>query len=241
MSSIRGIVPLAYRRLARDELHMVAALDFDPEQVERFLGPIEDILAAVGRGPAHSMIAIEVDGAIIGFYVVHPSPRDASCWWLGWFALDRSQQGRGYGRAVMGAILNRLRHIDGCRRIRLLVAAENMPARRLYAQAGFRQVDTLAGTGELILELEVTANVPRATADPVIVSLAMVRSRRAGRSRRLRPAIGPHASRVIGVERGPPSRSVRGSRRYPTNCRIFATVASAAQSTAPSNRPRSRP
>ena len=152
MSTIRGSEPLSYRRIGRSGLADLGKLELDASQVERFLGPLPDIMDAVRRGPAHSMIGIEVAGELIGFYVLHPDRRDRSCWWLGWFAIDRRQQGRGYGQAVMAAIMDRLRQIEGCRRVRLLVAPENAQALRLYRKAGFSDIDTWLPTGELIME-----------------------------------------------------------------------------------------
>jgi diamine N-acetyltransferase len=202
MTNIRGAEPLSYRLVARAELDVIAALNLDPEQVDRFLGPIDSILAAVRRGPAHRVVAIESSGALIGFYVVHPDPRDASCWWLGWLVLERAQQGCGYGRAAIRAVLDRLRRIDACRRIRLLVAAENGCARRLYARAGFRRRGTLAATGELILELRLSDGIPRMAPDAAVVPLVTYARRPRFRGHR---TVGPHGARVIGVERGPPS------------------------------------
>ncbi len=203
MSAALGISHLTYRRLARAELTHVARLHLDPHQVERFLGPLEDIVTAVDRGPAHSMIAIEAAGELVGFYVVHPDRRDASCWWLGWFALDCRQQGHGYGHATMRAILHRLRHVDRCRRVRLLVSPDNTSARHVYERAGFHLAGTLPSTGELVLQLVMPGSTP-VPAGGFDRPLVVVRSRRAGRERRLRPTVGPHAARVIGVERGPP-------------------------------------
>ena len=48
--------------------------------------------------------------------------------------------------------MGRLRQIEGCRRVRLLVAAENAPALRLYGKAGFSAVDVWPATGELVME-----------------------------------------------------------------------------------------
>lgn len=152
MSTHGGASPLSYRRIARPDLAVVGSLELDTEQVRRFLGPLADIVDAVRHGLAHSMIGVEVSGEFAGFYVIHPDVRDHSCWWLGWFAIDRRRQGCGYGRAVMTAIMERLRCVDGCRRVRLLVSPENARALALYREAGFRRVDVLQKTGELIME-----------------------------------------------------------------------------------------
>ena len=116
----------------------IVRLEFEREQMERFLGPLPEILAAVRNGPAHHLIGIESAGELVGFYVIHPDARDRTCWWLGWFAIDRSRQGSGFGMAAMGAIMARFRQIPGCRRVRLLVAPENAPALRLYAPCRVR-------------------------------------------------------------------------------------------------------
>ena len=198
---------LSYRRLGRDECRRLADLDLDPIQVERFLGPIDDILHAVARGPAHSAVAIEVDGSLAGFFVVHPDLRDRSCWWLGWLALDRAQQGHGYGRAALRAVLDRLGSIPECRTIRLLVAPDNIGALALYGRAGFTEVDRWAATGELVMQLILPPPIDAGRLDDFNLVAVAARSRRVFRHRRLRQAPGPHEAWVIGVERGPPNRA----------------------------------
>ena len=205
MSSPRGDALLRYRRLDRAEFGVLSSLDLDPDQVERYLGPLADILGAVQRGPAHSVIAIEVGSTLAGFFIVHPELRDASCWWLGWLALDRNQQGRGYGRAALMAVLERLRRIAGCRRVRLLVAPDNACARRLYEQSGFREAGVWAATRELILELDLPETVDAGRLDAFNLAAIAARARRVFRHRRLRLTVGPHAAWVIGGERGPPA------------------------------------
>ncbi len=206
MPSHRGQTPPTYRRLPRSELGAVESLDIGSEQVSRFIGTVAEILGAVRRGPAHSLVMIEVSGEPVGFYGIHPDPRDAACWWLGWLAIVPGHQGRGHGRSVLPDAIARLVRIPGCRRLRLLVAPDNFGARRLYDRAGFSVVGRLASSGELVMELEVGP-------EPEAWSLALARGclasrrERARRRLRLRPSPGPHAARVIGVERGPPAIS----------------------------------
>lgn len=203
MSSLRGGSPLLYRRIGRADLARVQLLDLDPDQVERFLGPVADILDAVRQGPVHSLIGVERAGELIGFYVVHPDRRDAACWWLGWLAIARPHQGFGYGRAILTAVLARLSRIPGCHRVRLLVAPDNHGALRLYGRHFFQPVGVHEATGELVLEHELEDGQPEEAQAP----------RRLGRRftrddlghLRLRPHHGPHAAWVIGVERGPPA------------------------------------
>jgi len=212
MYPIRGPSPLSYRQLSRAEFNLVDALELDPDQVERFLGPVADIVTATRRGLAHAMVALEASGIVVGFYVVHPDPRDSSCWWLGWLAIDRRAQGRGYGGLAMLAVLRHLKHVGTCRRVRLLVASDNVPARRLYERAGFRSAGRLTSTDELILELAFRLTAERNGLEAFILDAVVARASRVFRHRRLRLTAGPHAAWVIGVERGPPTVSAAGGR-----------------------------
>jgi ribosomal protein S18 acetylase RimI-like enzyme len=201
MLSLRGYSPLSYRRIGHADIGVISNLDLEPDQVERYLGPIEDIQSAVRDGLAHTVTGIEANGALVGFYVLHPDRRDNACWWLGWLALGRRQQGCGYGRLAVAQIMVSLGLIVGCRRVRLLVDPSNSYAIRLYARAGFHQIGVHA-SGELILEAVLSGVA--AIEDIVALLRASSASKRARRTGRLRLSPGPHAGLVIGVERGPP-------------------------------------
>ena len=205
MFAIRGTAPLHYRRLERADLGRIASLDLDPVQIERFLGPISDIIDAIRHGLAHSAIAIEVGEQLIGFYVIHPAPDNGACWWLGWFAIDRTQQGHGYGGAALERILRHLASIPGCRQVRLLVGSDNVRAQHLYRKAGFHRVGFAPATDEMVLELALPSHVTARELSEVSVYAAAARARRVFRHRRLRLSVGPHPAWVIGVERGPPA------------------------------------
>ena len=149
--SIIGSAPLlTYQRLSEPDFHLLCHLEL--VQAERFLEPLATILGFVRHRPAHLLTAVHDAVGLVGFYVLHPDRRDRSCWWLGWLAVDDRQQGRGIGRLVMAAVMAALRRVAGCRRVRLLVAADNAAALRLYAQAGFRAAGTWPETGELMME-----------------------------------------------------------------------------------------
>ncbi len=151
MSSARGLAPLSFRRLARSELDCVHSLEFTPTQVERFLGPLDEIVAAVRHGPAHQMVGIEEGPDLIGFFAIHPDRRDGTRWWLGWFGIDSRRQGGGRGAQAVAAIMDRLRQLGVCREIRLLVAPENQAALRLYRRAGFVLHGLSRRTGEFVM------------------------------------------------------------------------------------------
>jgi diamine N-acetyltransferase len=208
MFSKRGLAPLRYHRIGHAEIGVISSLQLEPEQVEHYLGPIEQIQAAVRRGPSHTMTGVEADGVLVGFYVMHPDRRDNACWWLGWLALDRRHQGRGYGRLAMAQVMLNARHIAVCRRVRLLVDPVNSCALHLYTQAGFRQVG-VHDSGELILEVVLSSDaIPGDDVAPVRALSVSERARRTGRFR-LSP--GPRAGPAPGVGRGP-CRELAGCR-----------------------------
>lgn len=151
MVSAPGIARLTYSKLGASELDRVRSLEFSADQIDRYLGSLDDIVQTVRRGPAHHLVAVEEDGGLIGFYAIHPDRRDASRWWLGWFGIDRWHQGGGRGGRVVAAIMTRLRRIPACREIRLLVAPDNAGALRLYRRAGFLLHSLARETGEYIM------------------------------------------------------------------------------------------
>ncbi len=163
MFAERGLAPLTFRRLARSELDIVATLDFAATQIDRFLGPLHDIVAAVRGGPAHQMIGIEEQGELIGFAAIHPDRRDSSRWWLGWFGIDRKRQGGGRGARAIAAIMAELQRLPTCREIRLLVAPDNAGALRLYRRAGFLLHGFSRRTGEWIMRCVLTLRRPSGT------------------------------------------------------------------------------
>lgn len=151
MSSAPGYARLTYRQLGGPELDRIRMLEFPPDQIDRYLGSLDDIVDAVRRGPAHHLIGVEEDGDLVGFYAIHPDRRDTSRWWLGWLGIDRAHQGGGRGARVIAAIMTRLRHNPACREIRLLVAPDNAGALRLYRRAGFLLRGLARDTGELVM------------------------------------------------------------------------------------------
>ncbi len=155
----------------------------------------------------------------------HPDRRDASCWWLGWFAVAQSRQGRDYGRVALAHVIQRLRRVDGCRRIRLYVAAGNGAARRLYGSAGFSECAT-DDAGWHTLEYTLPRQLPSAIAVRGFAVHAAA-AKRYRRRMRLRSSVGPFAARSIGTVRGLPipgeiAAATHGAERFPKQPTHFA-------------------
>jgi diamine N-acetyltransferase len=205
MLTFRAETALDYRPLSRADLDAVCCLEYDPTQLREFLAPIDLIVGEVRRGLAHRMIGILDGDLLIGFMVVHPDPRDQSCWWLAWFAIDRSHQGRGYGRLALNHAISLLSHIDGCRRIRLLVAHGNTTARHIYDRAGFDDVGR-DDEGWHIMEYELPSAIPSGhlCAANRVAHAGALPAKRTRRRLRLRPSTGRNPARTIGTTRAPP-------------------------------------
>lgn len=68
------------------------------------------------------------------------------------FMIDARHQGRGYGRAAIGQLLDRLRQDPRSERVTICYLPSNETAQRLYAGFGFREMG-LDEDGEMIAEL----------------------------------------------------------------------------------------
>jgi len=87
-------------------------------------------------------IAAVEDGDLIGYAGLATYPPDEA--WVNNIAVRREHQGRGVGRALMNELMAEA-HRRGARHILLEVAADNVPAQKLYASYGFDIVGVRRG------------------------------------------------------------------------------------------------
>jgi ribosomal protein S18 acetylase RimI-like enzyme len=85
--------------------------------------------------PRHQVLKAEVDGALVGFFVVEERADTTAYWHL--TAIAPLQQGRGLGKAVWQAMLERHRRA-GLLAVETTVSAHNLPVLSLYGRLGFR-------------------------------------------------------------------------------------------------------
>lgn len=136
--------PITLHPIDRQNWRAALALTVRPEQ-QRFVAdhaPIAAIVLAksyVGAGGhAWAPYLIEADARPVGLVGLAYSPGSPDGYWIYHFFIDQTQQGRGYGRQALRALL--IVVIAGhpaCRQINLTVHPENTPAQRLYTAAGF--------------------------------------------------------------------------------------------------------
>ena len=83
--------------------------------------------------------AVGPDRVTVGWLWVRPSPQRSRSAFLYQITVAAPLRGRGYGRAMLAALEERLAR-DGIDELLLHVNLGNLPARRLYAAAGYEQV-----------------------------------------------------------------------------------------------------
>ena len=74
--------------------------------------------------------------------------------WFDRLLIDKAFQGRGYAKAAIAALLERLRQEYPCRRVYLSVYGDNAAAIHLYRQAGFSFNGDYDTKGERVMVLD---------------------------------------------------------------------------------------
>jgi diamine N-acetyltransferase len=131
----------------------VADLEVTDEQRE-FVAPVSRYLCLCHYGDLWKPLAISERDEVVGFVMWAVDPDDGSGW-IGGLVIGREHQRRGYGRAAVLALLERLRREQGCLTAALSYAADNAAARALYASVGFAETGEREGD-ELVARLPLT-------------------------------------------------------------------------------------
>jgi len=108
------------------------------DQQRAFVAPVTRYLCLCHYGGVWRPLAVTSGGETVGFVMWAVDPDDESGW-IGGLVIGREHQRRGYGRAAVAALLERLRREQGCSSAALSYAAENAPARALYSSLGFAE------------------------------------------------------------------------------------------------------
>ncbi len=124
------------RPIIRDNLWAVVDLKLHPDQ-QGFVADNVDSIANAYVEPTFVPLAVYAGDELVGFamYGQHP---DTGAWWVIRLMIDREQQGQGYGRAAMEAVLAMMAERVGCEEIVTSFVPSNATAAGLYASLGFR-------------------------------------------------------------------------------------------------------
>ena len=159
------IAPMAtvtIREVTCENWRAALGLSVHPEQ-QRFVAdhtPIAAIALAKAYVQAGGLVwepyAIYAGAGMVGFVELAYEPSSADHCWVYHFFIDQAQQGKGYGKAGLRALIRLVqeRH-PACRRINLAVHPENRRAQRLYTSAEFEPTNQeLDGEPVYTLSLE---------------------------------------------------------------------------------------
>ena len=124
------------RPLTRDNLWAVVDLKLHPGQ-EEF---VEDNVASIANAyvePTFVPLGVYAGDELVGFamYGQHPN---TGAWWVIRLMIAREQQGKGYGRGAMEAVIAMMTDRVGCEEIVTSFNPSNAVAAGLYASLGFR-------------------------------------------------------------------------------------------------------
>jgi diamine N-acetyltransferase len=98
-------------------------------------------------------LAIYTGEEMVGFIMYCFDPK-AGTGYIDRLMVAADHQGRGYGRAAMVEVIDRLQHTPGCCRIRTSFEPTNIVAESLYESLGFRKTGEI-DEGEVVTILEV--------------------------------------------------------------------------------------
>jgi diamine N-acetyltransferase len=87
---------------------------------------------------------------MVGFLLYGLDPDDGR-WWLGRLMIDKAQQGKGYGKAAVRALMERLAvEAPECHELYLSFVPTNARAERLYRNLGFEPTGEADQGGEVV-------------------------------------------------------------------------------------------
>ena len=131
----RNPVSVTLREVGADNWRDCAGLEVTEAQRE-FVSPVTRYLAlcAYGGSPWRPL-AVEAAGRTVGFVMWGVDPADES-YWIGGFVVDRAEQLKGYGRAIVVELIRRAR-AGGHPSVALSYLPTNEVARALYGSLGF--------------------------------------------------------------------------------------------------------
>ena len=111
-----------------------AALTVHPDQQE-FVSAVTYYLCLCHYGDTWQPLAAVRDGEVVGFCMWGID--DDRSRWIGGVVVDAARRRTGIGRAMIGALLERLAADPDCPNVALSYAPDNKAARALYASLGF--------------------------------------------------------------------------------------------------------
>lgn len=102
--------------------------------------------------PSAVPLAVYHDDVMVGFSM-HGFDADDQRYYLIRLMIDEKQQGKGYGKAAVRRIIERMREINDCREIYLSFVPDNTAAEKLYQSIGFERTGEISA-GEIVMRYD---------------------------------------------------------------------------------------
>jgi diamine N-acetyltransferase len=103
--------------------------------------------------PTYNVFAVYAADEIIGFTMFGLDTDDHK-YYLGRLMIDERHQGKGYGKAAVLEVIERLKQVEDCDEIFLSFVAENADAERLYKSVGFERTGETNAGGEIVMRFD---------------------------------------------------------------------------------------
>ncbi len=143
---------LTFRPVNRDNFYQVICLDVRADQ-KTFVASNAVSIAETTIHPDWEALAIYADETLVGFTMWGKDDQyPVEEWWIIRLMIDQAQQGKGYGRAAMEALIPRIQARTGGKAIFLSFEPENAVAEALYRSLGFQPTGRVEG-GEIVYRL----------------------------------------------------------------------------------------
>ncbi len=138
-------------RVRQEDHAQVIALYPHPHQQD-YVASNEESLEEAEENPACVPFVIRAKGEPVGF-AMYALDEDDGNYWIYRLMINTRHQGKGYGCMALGQLLDLISKLPDCPFVVLGLHPENVGARKLYEQAGFRMTGEIIG-GELIMKYE---------------------------------------------------------------------------------------
>lgn len=142
---------ITLRPVTSREFGALVRLKVAPGQ-DDFVAPNLYSIAEAYVEPTWTPLAIYAGEEPVGFAMYGHDP-EADRWWIIRFMIGAGQQGKGYGRVALQALIALMVERHGCRQISLGYVPGNAVAARLYARAGFVPTGEIED-GEIVVRLD---------------------------------------------------------------------------------------
>ena len=134
---------------------LVTSLQLAPDQMDFVASNAESLDEAGSDRDARPRVVMAGD-RVVGF-LMYEAPQDDDEARIYRFMIDRTWQGRGYGKAALREVLDEIRKLGHIRHVSICYEPRNEAARQLYSAAGFVE-QRLDEDGEMIADLAFAAD-----------------------------------------------------------------------------------